>query len=235
MTWSPEEISILAGAAVFAAGVLALYAIRLRYLLAQARRRLDAVMLNLENTTTELKRLSGQDPLTGVANRRLFDEILEKEWARALRSHHPLALIMIDIDRFKQHNDTYGHQAGDECLRQVAATLKAAVHRPADLVARYGGEEFVIVLPAVDIAGAMSVAERMRLDVQKIKLEHVNNPIGADVTVSLGVSIVVPDRQSSALELIAAADEALYRAKAVGRNQVIVADVLESTSETVEL
>lgn len=233
MTWSDDYVWWVAVVAALFAVVTGMYALKLRGRLRRVECRLRDALENLENTTVALKRLSGLDALTGVPNRRFFDEMLEKEWGRAMRAHVPLAVIMVDIDRFKLHNDTYGHPAGDECLRQVAAVLKTSVHRSTDVVARYGGEEFCAILPAVDVAGAAAVAERMRHDVQAIKLAHVNNVVGHDVTISLGVAVVVPDTHSSALELVAAADEALYRAKAVGRNQVIVADALDTTvSET---
>jgi len=233
--WDLQQVWWVAGAAALCAVALAVIAGVLRQRLRSAERQLLEFSNKLETTTIELKRLSGIDALTGVANRRFFDEMLDKEWARAARSRQPLAIIMVDIDRFKIHNDTYGHQAGDECLRQVASVLKHSVRRPADLVARYGGEEFSVILPGADVNGATAVAERMRAEVQAIKLAHAKTVTGHDVTVSLGVAVVVPDQHHSALELVAAADEALYRAKAVGRNQVIVADALEVASETIDL
>jgi diguanylate cyclase (GGDEF)-like protein len=214
---------------------LAVYALQLRTRLGAAERQLRELARRMETTSVESKRLSGIDALSALANRRVFDETLAKEWARAARSKQPLAVVMADIDRFKAHNDTYGHQAGDECIRQVAAVLQRSLRRPADLVARYGGEEFGVVLPGADIAGAAAVAERMRASVQALKLAHVNNVVGHDVTISLGVAVVVPDTHVSSATLIAAADEALYKAKAVGRNQVIVANATESESETITL
>ncbi len=235
MTSTVELLWWLTGVLALVALALGVHVALLRKRLRFAARKLQAMAENLEDTTIELKRLSGMDALTGVPNRRFFDEILDKEWARAVRSHQPLAIIMIDIDRFKLHNDTYGHQAGDVCLRQVANVLKGSVHRPADVVARYGGEEFALILPGDDIVGAAAVAERMRLGVETLKIAHVKSVSGHDVTISLGVAVVVPDSHSSALELVAAADEALYRAKAVGRNQVIVTDMHERESETIDL
>jgi diguanylate cyclase (GGDEF)-like protein len=171
-----------------------------------------------------MKELAGFDVLTGVSGRRVFDEALSREWARGMRTHQPLAVLMIDIDHFKAHNDTYGHQAGDECLRKVAAVLKSCVRRPTDILARYGGEEFGAVLPAASVAGAMAVAERMRQTVEAIRLPHVEKPVGHDVTVSIGVAIMFPNKKLSTTALVAAADEALYTAKAVGRNQVILSE-----------
>jgi diguanylate cyclase (GGDEF)-like protein len=166
---------LVAGSVALLIAALAVYAMRLRSRLDQAERKLCDLTQNFETSTAESRRLSGVDALTGTANRGSFDDVLEKEWARSARARQPLAIIMADIDRFKLHNDTHGHQAGDECLRQVAAVLKRGVLRPADLVARYGGEEFVVILPGANLAGATAVAERMRRDVQALKLAHVLN------------------------------------------------------------
>lgn len=212
-----------------------LHVLQLRRRLDEAERQLREALRKSESIVTESRRLSGIDALSALANRRLFDETLEKEWARAARAKQPLAVIMADIDRFKLHNDTYGHPAGDECIRQVAALLKRSLRRPADVAARYGGEEFGVILPGADIAGASAVAERMRMQVEALKLPHVNNVVGHDVTISLGVAVVVPDARVSPTTLVNAADEALYKAKAVGRNQVIVADATERESETITL
>jgi two-component system, chemotaxis family, response regulator WspR len=231
----PGIVELLLIVAVSMLSLAGWYIVRLRRQLNAAARRLGDVTRKLETHAQESKRLSGADALTELANRRLFDETLEREWDRAGRTRQPLAIILADIDRFKAHNDTYGHQAGDECIRQVAAVLKRGVRQPSDLVARYGGEEFAVILPSADVAGAAVVAERMRRDVESLKLAHVNNVVGHDVTVSLGVAVMVPDTSASISALVAAADEALYRAKAVGRNQVIVADSAERDSETIQL
>jgi diguanylate cyclase (GGDEF)-like protein/PAS domain S-box-containing protein len=166
----------------------------------------------------ELQRLAALDGLTQVANRRCFDEYLEREWRRALREQTPLALILCDIDFFKLYNDTYGHQAGDDCLRQVAQVLSSATERPADLVARYGGEEFVVVLPNTPSASAAYVADRLRETIAALHLPHSSSPINAHVTISLGVACKVPQPAETPSALIAAADQALYLAKAEGRN-----------------
>lgn len=215
--------------------VLGWYAFRLRRRLDAAMARLRNVSRRLETNAIESRRLAGADALTQLANRRLFDETLKNEWERAARAKQSLAVIMADIDRFKAHNDTYGHQAGDECIRQVAAVLKRTVRRPTDLVARYGGEEFAMILPGADAAGAAAVAERMRRDVEGLKILHVSNVVGHDVTISLGVAAAIPEAGLSIVALITKADEALYRAKAVGRNQVIVAETVEQDSETIPL
>ena len=235
MTGIYDPAWLAASGVALLAILFAAQAWRLRDQLDVARRQLRELSQRMEASAVESKRLSGVDALSALPNRRLFDETLQKEWARAARSKQPLAVIMADIDRFKLHNDTYGHQAGDECIRQVAAVLRRTLRRPADMAARYGGEEFCVILPGADIAGANAVAERMRAGVQALKLPHVNNVVGHDVTISLGVAVVVPDIRVSPSTLVAAADQALYTAKAVGRNQVIVADTTERESETIPL
>ncbi|MBT5028250.1 MAG: diguanylate cyclase [Nitrospinaceae bacterium] len=170
----------------------------------------------------KLQRLSIIDGLTEIDNRRSFDETLDKEWKRAMRDQIPLSLILMDIDCFKLYNDTYGHQAGDTCLKQVAATLKHYVQRPADLVARYGGEEFVVVLPETSAEGALNMAENLRLGIEGLKVEHDKNSASPYVTVSMGVSTLIPTREILCETIIANADKALYQAKENGRNQVKV-------------
>jgi diguanylate cyclase (GGDEF)-like protein len=174
----------------------------------------------LKRIEAELQTQSGQDWLTGLANRRRFDEIIQQEWGRARRDEASLAVLMIDIDYFKPYNDTYGHQAGDACLQQVAKAIAEVVHRPGDLPARYGGEEFVVVLPKTDAAGAARVAEKMRAAVEALNLKHVGSRASDRVTISVGVAAVVPPEKSEPATLIAAADQALYRAKREGRNLV---------------
>lgn len=165
-----------------------------------------------------LEELSTTDSLTGLANRRHFDDILAKEWQRARRLRHPLALLMIDVDHFKQFNDTYGHLAGDDCLRQVAQILKQRLLRGSDTAARFGGEEFAVIT-SMDLEGALHIAELIRQDVE-------NHPVSVDgvdavhVSVSIGLSALVPDGSRSPAQLISLADEALYRAKRAGRNCV---------------
>lgn len=167
-----------------------------------------------------LRELSATDGLTGIANRRAFDEALVREWERALRAGEPLSVVMADIDFFKRYNDRYGHLAGDACLRQVAAALKAGVRQGGDLAARYGGEEFVVVLPGADAAAARQVAESLRRRVEALALPHADNPGGAVVTISLGVATAQPTREQAPTGLVDRADQALYRAKAAGRNRV---------------
>ncbi len=164
------------------------------------------------------------DGLTSVANRRRFDEALAAEWRRCRREGLPLALLMIDIDHFKRFNDRYGHQAGDEALKAVAAALKAELGRPYDLVARYGGEEFVCLLPDSDLAGAVVVGEALRAAVEGLGIAHDASSVAAVVTVSVGAAVRVPDGDGDPERLLAAADAALYAAKQGGRNRVCSAE-----------
>jgi len=175
----------------------------------------------LKAANQELHRLATFDGLTQVANRRCFDEVLEQEWRRLTREQASLALILCDIDFFKLYNDTYGHQAGDYCLQQVAKALASSVRRPADLVARYGGEEFIAILPNTEAEGAMRVAQEMQFQVKALHISHCKSSISQYITVSIGVSGTFPCLDTSAIRLIAAADKALYRAKEQGRDRII--------------
>ena len=183
------------------------------------------VMRQLEEANQMLLRLSRLDGLTGVTNRRQFDDYLDQEWRRALRENLPLSLVMLDIDAFKTYNDTYGHQAGDECLKQVAGVLSRVLNRPGDLVARYGGDEFVMVLPGTPAEGALRVAETMREKVQDLDARSQSpSSLKNHVTLSLGVATLHPDRETSSSMLVAEADRALYQAKQGGRNLVVQAE-----------
>ena len=170
-----------------------------------------------------LSNLAIHDGLTGIYNRRYFDETLAREWKRTMREKAPLSLIMLDIDYFKKYNDTYGHQAGDECLRQVATTISGALRRPADMAARYGGEEFVVVLPNFKLKNSAKFGETIRAKIEALKMEHKQSDANPFITVSLGIASVVPSSISSYEELVGAADKALYSAKNKGRNRVCVA------------
>lgn len=167
-----------------------------------------------------LRRLAVVDSLTGIANRRYFDEILSQEWRRGERDNLPLSLVMADIDFFKLYNDRFGHQAGDDCLRKVAEALHGALRRPGDALARYGGEEFAAVLPNTPFPGAEELAEAMRLAVENLSLAHPDSSVLERVTVSLGLASTQPGPGTGPESLVAAADEALYRAKRAGRNRV---------------
>jgi diguanylate cyclase (GGDEF)-like protein len=173
----------------------------------------------LEVANRELKRLASLDGLTGIANRRRFDEYIEAEWRHMTREKMPLSLILCDIDYFKKYNDTYGHQAGDSCLRKVANALNVCIKRSVDLVARYGGEEFAVILPNTTTAGASQVAEEIREFVNALKIPHAQSAVSEHVTLSLGVASMEPTLDTSPSMLIATADAALYRAKAAGRNR----------------
>ncbi|MDP5239886.1 diguanylate cyclase [Uliginosibacterium sp. 31-16] len=191
--------------------------------IAQMRYSLVVLTRRLDEANRELIRLSSVDALTGIANRRQFDEFLPREWARGVRSAAPMSMLMCDVDCFKQYNDHYGHPAGDECLKSVARVLQNCVRRPADLVARYGGEEFAVILPDTGLAGAERVAEDIRQSLEALAMPHAGVPLGR-VTISVGVACTVPRRENgSAEQLVADADAMLYRAKQAGRNRVLLA------------
>ncbi len=173
-----------------------------------------------KNLELKLDILASTDSLTGVANRRTFDHILDQEWKRSYREKYPLSLILADIDYFKLYNDYYGHQKGDDCLIKVAQTIRNSLQRPADLVARYGGEEFVIILPNTDLEGGLNVAENIRNNLEQMKLDHVKSKVHNYVTLSLGIASIIPTQELSIYHLIKIVDQALYKAKQNGRNQV---------------
>ncbi|MCC3489481.1 MAG: diguanylate cyclase [Microcoleus sp. PH2017_16_JOR_D_A] len=189
-------------------------------------RQLQQQKRQLETVNRALQYLATYDSLTEVRNRRFFNDYMDAEWRRLAREEAPLSLIMCDIDYFKLYNDTYGHQPGDECLRQVAQVLQCSVKRSADLVARYGGEEFAVVLPNTDIEGAACVAERIAQQVRDLQIPHAQSGVSEYVTLSLGVACCIPAPMSQPATLIAIADESLYRAKAAGRDRVSVATFL---------
>lgn len=174
----------------------------------------------LQEANTKLERLVNLDGLTQLANRRCFDEYIEKEWQRLAREQQPLSLIMCDIDFFKNYNDTYGHIAGDDCLRKVALVIKESMRRPADLAARYGGEEFVLVLPNTDIEGSILVAVSIQNKLNSLQLLHEDSAVSQFVTLSMGVTALIPKVDSLPSVLLTSADYALYRAKELGRNQI---------------
>ncbi|WP_036478626.1 diguanylate cyclase [Myxosarcina sp. GI1] len=185
-------------------------------------RQRQAVESKLLELNQKLSALATLDGLTQVANRRRFDEFFEREWRRLQREKLPLAIILCDIDHFKRYNDYFGHQAGDECLKQVARTIFNAVNRPADLVARYGGEEFVVILPKTIGKNALNVAEKIRLSVEKLKLNHPQSSASQYVSLSLGVASVVPSPSYNRVQLLEAADRCLYEAKERGRNRAVL-------------
>lgn len=184
----------------------------------QALQQLRALKVDLERKNAELEALSCSDGLTGVLNRRGFDNFLNKEWLRAVREHRHLGLLLIDLDHFKDYNDHYGHPAGDECLHRVASALGAGLKRASDLLARYGGEEFAVILPDTDLDGCAAIADGLRRLVADLDLRHEYSSAASYVTVSIGAASLMPTPGDSVHELIGHADQALYRAKAAGRN-----------------
>lgn len=188
----------------------------------QLRREMLKRMLRereLERLARKLERMSNQDGLTGLANRRCFDDTLIREWVRNGREDNFLGLLMIDIDHFKAYNDALGHVDGDVCLRGVARAIRDATNRPGDLVARYGGEEFAIILPNTDFDGARVVAENIHANLGRSCISHPNSQVACNVTVSIGVAATVPTCDTTPEHLIQAADRALYQAKQSGRNR----------------
>ncbi len=194
----------------------------------RAMGRISDMRHELHKVNHQLKMISIKDGLTGLANRRHFDEVMAKELKRSIRTKTELSLIMCDIDQFKLYNDNYGHQGGDDCLKIIAATLQKTNNRSGDLAARYGGEEFVFILPETNIEGATVVAESVRSAIDSLAVPHAYSSVTDHVTLSCGVASIRPqqgqDLAKIARELIAAADQGLYRAKELGRNQVVVSD-----------
>lgn len=174
----------------------------------------------LAQTNRVLQQMATLDGLTGIANRRCFDQYLAVEWRRLAREATPLSVILCDVDYFKLYNDTYGHQAGDDCLRKVAQAIASSAQRPADLVARYGGEEFVVLLPNTPLDGALEVADKIQEEIQDREIEHLASPIRSNLTLSLGVACQTPRLDMEPYQLLINADEALYQSKAQGRNTI---------------
>jgi diguanylate cyclase (GGDEF)-like protein len=181
----------------------------------------DSLEQKVQLRTEELRQMSMRDGLTGIANRRSFDERLAVELRRGLRSHAPLSLLMVDIDHFKQFNDHGGHFEGDECIKAVAAALAGAVSRAGDLVARYGGEEFAMLLPETDSDAAIGVAESCLRAVAELRIPHASSSCGEFVSVSIGVCTLVVGADATPATLITRADQALYQAKRAGRSRFV--------------
>jgi diguanylate cyclase (GGDEF)-like protein len=187
----------------------------------------EMILLAIEDITEgkkveeKLKRIASLDGLTGIPNRRHFDNTINLEWRRAMRSAKPISLIIVDVDYFKNYNDIHGHLAGDSCLQKIARTIKDSIRRAGNFAARYGGEEFVVILPDTDADGAYLFAESLRQKIENLNIEHKNSKIGKNVTVSLGVSTAAPKKGGTLDELISLADKALYKAKQEGRNRVV--------------
>ncbi len=185
----------------------------------------------LAHATSILKRLVNTDGLTQIANRRCFDDRLEQEWARLYRSRQPLSLLLFDVDYFKRYNDLYGHQMGDECLRQIAQAVQKMVYRSPDLVARYGGEEFVVIVPDTDSQGALTIAQRIHNAIKDLSVPHQGSKVSDLVTVSIGLAVGIPSSEYSPAVLISQADQALYLAKQRGRNQSVLFSLEQSLQE----
>ncbi|MEL0167729.1 MAG: sensor domain-containing diguanylate cyclase [Pseudomonadaceae bacterium] len=182
------------------------------------RKKTEEKLITLQR---ELEELSFKDGLTGAANRRMFDSIMELEWTNARRNKQPLSVILLDIDYFKQYNDHYGHISGDDCLKRVAQALGGAAGRSRDFFARYGGEEFVLVLPETDAKAAESVAERCRSLIFKEQIPHAKSDAGQILTVSMGIGTILPGQQDDPRAFLDAVDRSLYQAKQQGRNRIV--------------
>jgi two-component system chemotaxis family response regulator WspR len=187
----------------------------------EAYRALRKSQQDLMETNLELQRLTNVDGLTGLSNRRYFNEYAESEWRQAIREKKSLSLLMVDIDHFKQYNDTYGHLAGDEVLRTVAQTVMGSFRRPKDLAARFGGEEFVVILPHTVADNLGQLAETVVRAIEALDLPHGGSTVGGKVTISAGGAATIPQSGDSFFSLIEAADKALYEAKRTGRNRAI--------------
>jgi len=181
--------------------------------------------LQLKMRTDKLEALAMIDGLTGIANRRNFDQTLELEWRKTKRIGGHLSLIMIDIDEFKAYNDNYGHGAGDECLRLVAGAIESAMRRPGDFVGRYGGEEFVVLLPECDLTGALEIAEKIRIKIKDLNIPHAFSKTADHVTVSLGCKSMQYESGTAPTDLFHRADKALFLAQERGRDRVVASDL----------
>jgi diguanylate cyclase (GGDEF)-like protein len=193
---------------------------RVRRLLQQGQ-----VYKQLEAANHALQQLANEDGLTGLANRRCFDQHLNSQWLELAQQRSPISLILCDIDFFKLYNDKYGHPAGDTCLQNVAGVLKHTAQKNQDLVARYGGEEFAVILPYTHASGAVHVAAAMQAGVRELKIVHSGSAVSEYITLSLGIATIIPSFESSPLALIEAADKALYQAKAEGRDRFIIKQI----------
>jgi diguanylate cyclase (GGDEF)-like protein len=194
------------------------------YLLVSVLKRMEfGARQALHAANARLERQALTDALTGIPNRHRFDQVLEEEWARHERAGLPLSIALVDADFFKAFNDEYGHLVGDECLRMVAKVIQSSVRRPGDFCARFGGEEFVIVLPNTDEAGAVRTAEMIRDRMRELRIAHARSAVGPHVTVSIGISTTIPTRDASYQDLLNDADMAMYRAKASGRDRIVLA------------
>jgi diguanylate cyclase (GGDEF)-like protein len=189
-----------------------------RHIIRQKNEELEVINEKLLESNRKLQELSFTDEMTGLFNRRKFHELLSREWGACTRHHRPISLIMVDIDFFKQFNDIYGHQAGDDCIVQVANTISRMFRRSSDIVARYGGEEFMIALPGTDSGEAYAFAENIRSQIELLTIRHEDSSVADHVTISLGVCTAVPVPELSIAEFLNITDKALYKAKSNKRN-----------------
>ena len=178
--------------------------------------------ISFQKVKQELELLATIDSLTQIPARRCFEQHLNQEWFRLTREQAPMSLLLCDVDYFKSYNDTYAHQAGDNCLKMVAQTLKNVVQRPADLVARYGGDEFTVILPNTNLFGAVKIAEKLLIDVARLQIPHSSSDISQVVTISIGIASQVPVSEQFPETFIHKADRALYQAKREGKNRLVV-------------
>ena len=187
----------------------------------ESEEQLKKTEATLHAANKELDRMANLDGLTQISNRRSFDRVMQREWKRLRRERGVLSLILCDVDDFKAFNDTYGHQAGDDCLRGIARVLNSKIQRPGDLATRYGGEEFAVILPNTSAKGAFYKAESFRREIEMLLIPHTRSSTGDYVTTSFGVSTLMPADDTTPEALIAKTDEALYEAKESGRNKVV--------------
>lgn len=201
-------------------GMFALVLLFLFAALLVSTRKMNRILMESLELRYDISQKALIDSLTAIANRRHFDIFIYQEWRKARRERQPIAMLMVDVDNFKLYNDVYGHQDGDQCLVSVARTINSVIHRPSDLVARYGGEEFGVILPNTPEDGARRVAEQMRQAVENLNIEHKKSTAAKCVTVSIGVAVMYPGGDNHLNEIVSASDEALYAAKASGRNRI---------------
>ncbi len=205
--------------------------LKLRALLAQERLKEQ----QLETDNQILQQIATQDGLTGISNRRAFDEKLAYEWKLGRREQTPLVVVLCDVDYFKAYNDTYGHITGDQCLREIAGVLDKEIRRPADLASRYGGEEFTLILPKIDLEGALHLLNRIRSTLRACAIAHSQSAVGPYVSLSFGLASTVPNWQLQPEDLLRATDAALYQAKAEGRDLVVMTSALAPTSPLTQI
>ncbi|MDP3585000.1 MAG: diguanylate cyclase [Thiobacillus sp.] len=233
MMWAGDPLHLVMGLMMVIFGLAMLATSTQVHRLFRDSEKLRRELFSSIEVEQALEYLIRLDSLTGIPNRRLFEEELSKEWARATRDHAPVSLIMADIDHFKEYNDHYGHPAGDLCLVDVAQAMHHTLSRPGDVVARIGGEEFAFLLPQTDLSGAISVAEQIRERILALNLPHQASPVASHVTLSFGVSSSELASVSSPAELIRTSDIALYEAKRCGRNQIVAAPTSASDLDRV--